>query len=190
VTDTRTPGYLAPRAEPLGQTALEDTLQAVVAGVTGLAPQLVRPRWQPKPPTAPDRAVTWCAVGVTDMLPGVSSVSHSGAGDGTGVVTAWWPLTLLTTFYGPQAQAQALRLAAGLTLGQNRVALRDAGLALTSVGAPRLAPELRDGIWLPRVDLEITLTWETRAEYGVCNLTAATGEIVTDTGGHRTLEEA
>lgn len=177
-----TPGYLTPTGLAAGQVALEDALQGMVVGVTGLAAELVRPRWQTKPPTTPARTETWCAIGVTDFTESNSSIRQEGAGDGQALVTTWTGLTLLASFYGPDALGVAARLRDGLLLGQNRDALRAQGLALGSIGNLRNVPEQRDGLWAARVDLPITMQWETRQVYGVLNLTAANGTIVTDTG--------
>lgn len=179
---TATPGYLTPLGADIDQDALENSLQEMVVGVTGLAAELVRPRWQAKPPTSPGSEETWCAIGVTDFMEAASSEQHDGAGDGANVVTTWCGLELLATFYGPGSLGMATRLRDGLQIDQNRAQLRAQGLALTSVGEPRNAPDLKNGQWRRRVDLPITMQWETRQEFGVLNIDAASGTIVTDTG--------
>lgn len=184
---TAAPGYLTPTGQAIDQTTLENALQAMVVGVTGLAAGLVRPRWQPKPPKTPGRDVTWCAIGVTDFTQSRSSVAQDGADVGQAVVTTWTGLTLLATFYGPGALGAATRLRDGLLLGQNRDALRAQGLALGDLDNLRNVPEQRDGLWQARVDLPLTMQWETRQQYGVLNITAANGTIVTDTGETNTF---
>jgi len=182
-----TPGYLSPTGGVINQDDLENVLQAMVVGVTGLAPTLVRPRWQPKSPHEPERSETWCAIGVTNFLASATSVQHDGTGDGQDVLTTWTDLELLASFYGPAALQTATRLRDGLMLEQNRAELRGHGLALIGIEPPRNVPELVHGAWLARVDLPLGMQWETRQTYGVLNLTSANGVIVTDTGVTRDI---
>lgn len=66
-----TGGYLLPEQSPapLEGDALDDFFHDIVAGITGLDTNLVRPRWQETPPPAPKRGTNWAAVGVMNMLP-------------------------------------------------------------------------------------------------------------------------
>jgi len=50
---------------PLMDAALDAVFQALVVGITGLPGTLVRPRWQPVPPTQPSVTTNWAAIGVT-----------------------------------------------------------------------------------------------------------------------------
>ena len=64
--NSATGGYLLPTPTPttlLGD-ALLDFVQAWVVGVTGMAGNLVRPRWQPEPTNIPAFSITWAAVGL------------------------------------------------------------------------------------------------------------------------------
>jgi hypothetical protein len=63
-------GYLVPVSPlPLDDEELGRRLSNVVAGVTGIPGNLVRPRWQKNPPPIPDEGVDWVAVGVTSYRP-------------------------------------------------------------------------------------------------------------------------
>lgn len=55
--------YIAP---PLEGQALTNFLQEQIVGVTGIAGNLVRPRWQPEPPLLPDATIDWIAFGITE----------------------------------------------------------------------------------------------------------------------------
>ncbi|WP_217284496.1 phage neck terminator protein [Pseudomonas nitroreducens] len=58
-------GYLTPAGAPTpADEALEDILQPMVVGITGLPGKMVRPRWQPGNPKQPEPNVNWCAIGV------------------------------------------------------------------------------------------------------------------------------
>lgn len=183
---SETPGYLAPTSEPLTEQELENVLTAMVAGITGLVGNLVRPRWQTKPPKQPGHGVNWCAVGIPDEdHERFSAVVHEGAGDdgqGTDTVITWETLSVLVTFYGPGARDLAARLRDGLYIEQNRAPLRAAGLALAEVGRAVKLPELVNGAWLGRVDLPLVMRNVARRTFGVRNIVCGTAVIETDTG--------
>ncbi|WP_285908116.1 hypothetical protein, partial [Pseudodesulfovibrio pelocollis] len=58
-TSSASGGYLTPATAPLTQDQLVAVLHGAVSGITGLAAELIRPRWQPRPPKQPDHDVTW-----------------------------------------------------------------------------------------------------------------------------------
>ena len=179
---TAAAGYLTPTSPPVEREVLEDALQALVVGVTGLPGKNVRPRFQPKPPRRPAADESWCAIGVSDTLGRRSGVVHDGSGDGSAEVVNVEILEALATFYGPAAAAMAARLRDGLALAQNRAELRRAGIVVAEIGTPRPAPELVAGAWAQRVDLPLNVQWETRQAYGVLNLLDAPGTVETDDG--------
>ncbi|MBC17088.1 MAG: hypothetical protein CL942_08555 [Desulfovibrio sp.] len=177
-----TSGYLTPTSAPIQQEAFEDAIQAMVVGVTGLPGEMVRPRYQPKPPRRPGKDENWCAIGVSDTLGSHSSKTHDSEGDGQDVVITVESLEVLASFYGPGAKEMATRLRDGLVPDQNRAELRKAGISVSEIGKPTNAPEMVNGAWVPRVDLPLNMQWETRQTYGVLNILSASGELVTDTG--------
>jgi hypothetical protein len=175
-------GYLTPTSAPIEMEGFEDTIQAMVTGVTGLDGTMVRPRYQAKPPSRPSKSENWCAIGVKTFLGTNSSAAHDSKGDGHDVVTTWTDLEVLATFHGPRALELATRLKDGLLLEQNRAVLRKAGIAVTDSGEPINAPEKVSGAWTPRIDLPLNMQWETRQTYGVLNLLDAPGSVVSDNG--------
>ncbi|MGE4504038.1 MAG: hypothetical protein AB7D51_01725 [Desulfovibrionaceae bacterium] len=187
---SRTAGYLTPTNTPTGREQLENALQAMVAGITGLAGQLVRPRWQDEPPRRPERGVSWCAIGVQEFLEHATSTRHESEDDGRSIVTTTQTMTVLATFYGPECWARMIRLRDGLLIGQNRDQARAAGLILQEVGTPRNAPEQVNGVWEHRTDLPLVMQWETRQAYGVNNILDVSGEsaILASSGGVRTIK--
>ena len=164
-------GYLSPLTSPLTEEELNNELQAMVKGITGLPGKMVRPRWQPKPPKQPEHEVNWCAVGIADEdRQGFAAVLHNSAGDGSDTVINWETLGALATFYGPLAWDMAGRLRDGLAIEQNRAELRKSGLALGGIGRRVKVPELVNNAWLQRVDLPLELRNEARRTFGVLNL--------------------
>lgn len=178
-------GYLAPAAlpSPLEDDALVDFLGDVVAAITGLdREEAVRPRWQEEPPALPDRAVTWCAVGVMEVLPDTYAHEET-RGDGLSQDLARHEvLTVLASFYGPQAGRVGGLFRDGLQVAQNREELDAAGFGMVETRGPRSVPELIKEKWLSRMDLTWVVRREIRRNYPVLSLLSANGELVTTLG--------
>lgn len=169
-----TGGFLNVTPDP-DQVGLENALHDLIAGITALAPTMVRPRYQPDPPKQPPKDSDWCAFGVTDadneatqLLPGE---------DGSRLHTEDL-LTVLASFYGPGAWNLARRLRRGLSIPQNRDILRRSGLALVSTGSPTTAPDFVGGAWVSRVDLPLTIRQGETGDVAVLSLTSAPTSII------------
>jgi hypothetical protein len=183
-----TGGYMVPETSPLDRAAIEELLRAAVAGITGLPGRLVRPRWQRTPAPVPHAATAWCSVGILSTgTPGIPATIHDPAGEGVDVQVLWRRLRVQCSFYGPGAFELAARLEAGFAVGQNRAALRAAGIAFSSIGEPIGAPELAGTDWVDRVDVELFFDFEERRTYPVRNLEGGRLAILTDTGQAREL---
>jgi hypothetical protein len=52
------------RHSPPYDTDLANFLQKLFAGMTGIASDLIRPRWQPEPPNQPPQGTNWMAFGI------------------------------------------------------------------------------------------------------------------------------
>lgn len=181
--DSSTGGYLTPTGvAPLEDEALDDLLHDVVAGITGLANELVRPRWQPEPPPTPDWGADWCAMGIMHRTADTFAVEgHDSAGEGSDYLIRHEVLSLLCSFYGPNSQAKGALLRDGLSIAQNREALAGSGIALVSVGDLTKAPELVKNRWLNRADLPVVLRREIMRTYPVLNVTSAQIELNSET---------
>lgn len=176
-----TGGYLAPVGAPATDAELEDLMQAMVKGITGLPGKMVRPRWQPKPPKQPEPEQDWCAIGVTitDQDPN-PSITHNGAGDGSDTYVRHQEIRLLATFYGPTAQGYAQTLADGMTIPQNGEALKAQGLVFVEALTMISVPELVNQQWVRRYDLTLRLRRRTERTYQVLNILSADTTILTD----------
>lgn len=131
----------------------EDVLHDLIAALTGLPGNLVRPRWQPRPAKTPGPGTSWCALGVTARTSPGSQVRVDA--DDIRVETHE-VLDVLVSFYGPQAPALALAVREGLRVSLNREGLRAANMAFVGAGQMVRAPELVNTAWLNRVDLPLT----------------------------------
>ncbi|NSX05089.1 phage neck terminator protein [Cupriavidus gilardii] len=183
MNDSSTGGYLAPVAAspPLEDDALDDLLQEMVAGITGLPPTMVRPRWQPTVPKQPEPSVNWCALGITaqenDAGP---AIQHDPTGDGSDVYQRHQEIELLCTFYGPGAKGYAQRLVDGLAIPQNSEQLGLNDMKFVSVGTIRAAPDFVNQQWIRRYDVTVALRRKITRTYPVLNLMSAQVKTETD----------
>lgn len=177
-----TGGYLAPTAPvPPEDDELDDLLQAVVAGITGLPGAMVRPRWQPTVPKQPEPSVNWCALGVevqeNDAGP---AIQHDPTGNGSDTYIRHQAIELLCTFYGPAAKGYAQRLADGLAIPQNSEQLGLNDMAYVSAGEIRAAPDFVNQQWVRRYDIKLALRRKITRTYPVLNILSAQVSTETD----------
>lgn len=170
-TSSAQAGYLTPSSSPAQDLALEDVLQPVLVGLTGLAPDLVRPRWQPNPPPTPAFNVNWCSFGITelqaDTFAHLQHVPQASSGQGESVLSKDELITVLHSFYGPAAQRNCERLRDGVQIEQNRAQLLAAGLAVVEVQASRLAPALIEQSWVRKVDVAVVYRRRANTSYPI-----------------------
>lgn len=178
-----TGGYLQPSSTaPLDDQAIDRFFHDVIAGVTGIDPTLVRPRWQPDPGNMPAKGTDWIAQGVTDRKD--DGVAWQEFDESTQIFTICrnQELINLVSFYGPNASATEALLRDGLSLDQNREYMNSQGIALVRVGDPKNASMLINEQWVKRIDVQITFRRLISREYPVLSLLAGAVQIETDTG--------
>lgn len=178
-----TGGYLTPAGTPAPpeDDQLEDILQAMVVGISGLPGPMVRPRWQTKPPKQPEPDVNWCAVGVHETKTIANpAIDHDGSDDGHDQYQMHEELQVLCTFYGPQAQAYASILRDGIFITQNSEAIKAQRMAFYGASDIRPVPELVNQQWVRRYDLFIQMRRQVVRVYPVLNILSADPVIVTD----------
>jgi hypothetical protein len=180
--DSSTGGYLLPLDEPkpLEGRELNDFLQGWVAGVTGLAGSLVRPRWQAEPPNVPPGATAWAAVGAqtrpADEFPLIIHNPNGNGGNGQDELHQHEDIDVLVSFYdlGSNGQADefAARLRQGLAINQNLEPLTAQGMGLIGIGPAIPLPTLFKTRWNYRVDLTVSIKREIIRIYPVQSVTA------------------
>lgn len=177
-----TGGYLAPTAPvPPDDDALDDLLQEMVAGVTGLPGDLVRPRWQATVPKQPEPTVNWCALGITVQTNDAGpAIQHDPEGDGSDTYIRHQDIELLCSFYGPAAKGYAQRLADGLAIPQNIEQIKLQDMAFVDASEIRPAPALVNQQWVKRYDLTLRLRRKITRTYPVLNIISADAVIQTD----------
>ena len=186
--------FVVPPA-PVEDNDLDDVLQAMVVGITGLDATLVRPRWQmtdPKSNTAvpkqPEPMVDWCSIGVVSSIPDANAyVQHlSGisisqpAGD---ISQRHEEIEVLVSFYGPHSKSNLGILRDGLWIEQNLYAVKASGLYFTGQMEPgRAVPEFINQQWIRRWDSAITFRRMAARAYLVNNILSAEIDLQDDTG--------
>lgn len=177
--NSSTGGYLDPSGNPLEDDALTDFLQAVIAGVSGMAGANIRPRWQPKSPNLPDYGTDWAAIGITEQTPDTFAYVLHTPDVGDKVVRSEI-IQMLVSFYGPHAGNYSNILSMGFQVDQNREVLLLAGMGLIEVQPPRTVPEVIKGQWWNRVDQLVRFRRAITRTYPILNLLTANGFLVTD----------
>lgn len=181
--DSTTPGYLRPTttSPPLEDTELDAVFQQMIVGLTGLPGNLVRPRWQSTVPKQPEAAVNWCAVGVMNFESDANPVmTHDAGGEGSDTFQRHEILTVLASFYGPAASANASLARDGIFVSQNNAMLGTYSMGLVNVGPKRTAPELVNQQWIRRYDLEIMVRRQIVRTYNVRNILSADATLIPD----------
>lgn len=174
--DSTTAGYLAPTGDVVADDGLEDIFSGMIVGITALPAALVRPRWQTNPPPIPAASVNWCAVGITVTTPDANAaISHALGDDGDGIdnLLRHEDIEVLASFYGPQGQANALRLRDGLQVAQNRDTLAVTGVRFVAAGKVTNAPDLANQQWIRRYDLTLNFRRPVSRTYNIRNLQSA-----------------
>jgi hypothetical protein len=180
-------GYLVPISPlPLDDEELGRRLSNLVAGVTGIPGNLVRPRWQKNPPPIPDENVDWVAVGVISYpsVHGTPRLSHHGEQEGYTVAQDPGQVNVLASFYGPNCSALARLCRTSLWVNQNWEQLAPLGLTLADVGDVTVTAELVNETWLRRADMPIFLAQTIDRTYAILNILSADGIIHASGSGH------
>ncbi|MDR1495642.1 MAG: hypothetical protein LBS67_01810 [Clostridiales Family XIII bacterium] len=187
--DSSAGGYIREPSAAIREP-LENAVHDMVAGLTGIAPALIRPAFQGEPLKTPSPEKDWCAFYIQDAAAmNYPAVVHSSDGDGHDEVTDWMDKEIRLYFYGPASEEHAGMMRRGLHIEQNRYALRQMGVAVRRVGGAAQMPELANGKWLRRCDLVIYITFAASASYAVLNLLHPDDGGQSWTSGNETWDE-
>lgn len=175
-------GYIQPSGNlPPNDDALSGVLQAAIVGMTGLDPTLVRPRWQPQPPTQPSPSTVWCAFGITEFTP-YDYPQWSQDADDTGTQHRYERFDAMATFYGPQSAWYAARLRDALYFHQNHATLSEQGIKLRSAEGPTHLGELINSQYISRSDLSLSFVRFVEPVYANPAIAQVSVSFITDTG--------
>ena len=176
-----TGGPLAPTGAPASDDALDDVLQALVVGIVGLPGDLVRPRFQAKPPRQPEPEIDWCAIGVVNTESDAGpAIVHDPAGgpDGHGQtnLSRHAEIDVLVSFYGPHSCGNAEILRDGLTIAQN---LENVLLKFINSGTIRRVPDQVNAGWVSRHDMVLKFRQKTERSYQIMNFVETPFSVTT-----------
>jgi hypothetical protein len=181
--DSTAAGYITPTSTaPAADLDLDKILQHIVVGLTGLAGNMVRPRWQPTTPKQPEPSANWAAVGVTNVQSDSSpAIIHDPTSDGSDTLIRHERVECLVTFYGPNGQQYAEMFRDGFWLSQNSAMLDEYDMSFVDAGPIRSVPEYVNQQARRRYDLAFTLRRKITRSYGVRNILSADVELIIDT---------
>lgn len=190
--DSSTGGFIVEKSAPpypVQDAAFSAFLQSLLVGLSGLVADTgVRPQWVPKPAPIPEPSVDWMAFAFgtipTELEPEEEQLDTGGMIQTTNEV-----IEVLVSAYGPNAEAYAKRVRAGVHVEQNRAGMYSAGVGLVRIGRLIRAPEKRNGLWYNRWDLTLTLSREERREYAQLHFLGAAGAVVADRGEDSPVQE-
>lgn len=177
-----TGGYLTLTSLPVTDRDLSRLVHDVLAGVTGLNAELVRPAWQVNAPIRPLLDVLWCAYSIVNRTTEAGTAWQQWQSATGSQLQRMESFDVVASFYGPDCQTYAGILRDGLELSQNREQL--ALLAVTYAYADQIVhvPELVNDRWYDRADIMLHFRRTIKNTYAILNLTNASGNYTTDAG--------
>ena len=179
-----TGGYLLPDGallSPDEDDALDAVFQKAIAGITGLAGAMVRPRWQQVVPKQPEPNINWCAFGViAQIVQDGPYIEHDAAIEGTDTLRRHEDISVLATFYGPSCKRMAMLLRDGLHMPQNIEAMKLGGVTFVDAGIIRAMPEFVNQQWIKRADIPLRFRRQVSRTYQVLNILSADVTFVSD----------
>lgn len=171
-------GYLLPL--PLAEFPKELTIvqfiQTVLAGVSGLRGDLVRPNWQVEPPKQPDLKTNWLAFGITSITPEPNAYVGVNP-DGTNNSQRQETLEVACSIYGPDSLNIVELVRDGFQITQNLEGLRSANMGFVETTQERHVPDLINERWVDRWQMDVVLRRQVQRTYPILNIVSAQGNI-------------
>lgn len=175
--------YMLPiSTEPIpGGLSLNQFLQTVLVGISGIPGALVRPEWQIAPPKQPDIDIDWLAFGVSIATPDANAFIGVTLDDQT-ISQRHETLEITCSLYGPHALDNYELIRDGFQIPANREALATANMGFVEVVLGRRLPDLVNERWVDKIVTSIFLRREIQRVYPILTLLSASGQIHTALG--------
>jgi hypothetical protein len=159
---------------PAFDSDLENLIHDNIVAVTGIAGNMVRPRFQPEPANHPDQSTDWVAFGLSvqdsDTFAAVTHDPLGNGGVGTSTVERDELITVNLSFYGPNGGKNISYYREGIQLESNRWDLLAGGLGLVGMTSVINLPALLKDKWVRRLDTKITFRRRSGLTYNVPSL--------------------
>lgn len=173
-----TGGFLSSNGIPAlpGNLSLEQFLQTIFVGLSGLSGDLVRPKWQMDPPKQPDITVDW--LGFALMENDADFNAYVGIDQsGNNVFQRMEALTVQCSFYGPNALSYLQTVRDGFQIKQNLEALESAKMGYVSTSKAVRVPDLVNERWMQRWEMSVSLRREILRVYPILTFLTGAGTL-------------
>lgn len=179
--NSATGGYLVPsgNGQIPGGLSLNQFIQSVLVGISGLDKKLVRPDWQVAPPSQPDISINWLAFGIQITNPDTFAYTTLNP-DGSSSLQRQQQIEVKCQFYGPDATEMSSIVQDGFQITQNLEALRSADMGFGYSTEGINIPDLVNERWVPRVVMSVFLRRQIERTYPVLGLLSTKGTIHTE----------
>lgn len=181
MNDSSTGGYLSPiqSTPPTEDSALEDFLHTMIAGITGLDAQFVWPLPTTSEPPAP--SVNWCGFTVISFEADSNTALQQLSADDTGLrCIRQEAIEVRCQFYGPNAGQNACVLRDGLYVSQNGEQLQIHDFGLIDTSGITAAPDVVNQQVRRRYDVSVRLCRKVTRSYRVMSLVSAQTSVATE----------
>lgn len=163
------PPYVLPTKtiQPPNGLTLEQFLQTVIVGISGLPGQMVRPKWQVAPPKQPDLNANWIGMGIDASTPNANAYLKEDDSGTSFISQRIERLDIGLSIYGPNALHIYGLIRDGFQIPNNLFQFFNAGMGFIEVTAGQHVPDLVNERFINRVVTTVSIVRMVQRFYGV-----------------------